>query len=112
MVLSKDKMGLSTENILFLFFITTIVIIFSTIAPTKTINNRDEQMVECGWPLPFMIVDESRWDPPYPWQYHCGFYNLEAPTQFLWPRFVYNFVVIFLSLNLILLLIKKSSKSF
>lgn len=71
--------------------LTIIFFYFSTILPMTTIYSKaDLKTVRCGWPLPYLIVDKSWRDPPYPYRLKCAPNAFEEPTQILWPQPLLN----------------------
>lgn len=92
--------------------ITILILYFSTTLPKTVINNKSELLeVRCGWPLHYMIQDQSWRDPSYPWQTSCGFYALEEPTHILWIPFFANVTIIYTATIVLLSLINSRLKT-
>lgn len=44
--------------------------------------------VACGFPLPFVLVDESNFDPPLPYDIQCSLGGWEKAASFGWIPFI------------------------
>lgn len=76
-------------HILFLA-LACIVTLSTAFRDVEVSNKADLGAVSCGWPLQFVVQDQSRIDPPYPWTVRCGLpFSLEYPIRFFyWSQFI------------------------
>lgn len=83
-------------HILF-FALACIVTLATAFRGVKVSNKADLGAVSCGWPLQFVVQDQSRKDPPYPWTVRCGLpVSLEDPIRFFhWPQFIIDALVFY-----------------
>src|SRR3989344_7061621 len=83
----------------FLYFICLVLsflVIFASLLMPKTFYSKTDMIrVECGLPIAFTINDQSRYDPPFPWQTTCFGNPLEDIHQILWLELLVDLVVIF-----------------
>ena len=74
-----------------LFLVLACIMTLSTaFRDVEVFSKADLSAVSCGWPLQFIVQDQSRYDPPYPWTVRCGLpFSLEDPIRFFhWPQFI------------------------
>lgn len=55
----------------------------------------DLAQMRLGLPLPFVIQDQSLYDPPFPWQFSFTFNPWEMPTRILLPQFLLDVALVF-----------------
>ena len=67
-------------------------------------SDADLLTVELGWPLNFIVQDQSRYDPPFPWDTGWAW---ESPTHFDLLNLAINWLVFLLLVYLVHLLILK-----
>lgn len=85
-----------------LSFLATIVSTYPKVEITK---HSDLEHLSCGWPLKFIVNDDSLYDPPMPWKATCGFlrgpYGQGSTKEFNWQYFIIDtafFYVILLAI--------------
>lgn len=103
-------------NILFLALACTATLL-TGFRDVKVFSKTDLSEVSCGWPLQFIVQDQSRKDPPYPWTVRCGLpFSLEDPIRFFyWPQFIIDILafyafIIFLWYGMIKKRVENNSK--
>lgn len=90
-----------------IFFV--ILSFFATLASTypkvEVTQQSDMKTLSCGWPLKFVIHDDSSYDPPMPWKAYCGFlrtpYEQGATKEFNWQYFILDTAFFYLILSAI-----------
>lgn len=81
------------------FSILSLFIVFIPLVLPKTYYSKQDLInVECGWPFPFTVQDQSKWDPLFPWQWRCFGSPWENPFHILWPQLLFDIVLTFLIL--------------
>jgi hypothetical protein len=70
------------------------LVLGSLFLPVRVETHQDLQQVRLGWPLAFVIQDQSKYEPPLPWW--VRFYSpLEVPTWVLLPQLALNVPLVF-----------------
>lgn len=72
---------------IFLAIAILIVLVITVFQKIEVFEHSDLNAVSCGWPMKFVVQDESWRDPPFPWKVPCGFYG-EDTTAFHVPQFI------------------------
>lgn len=76
------------------FMLSGLLVLASLFVPVTVSSKIDLEQVKLGLPLPWVIQDQSRYDPPFPWRVH--FYSpLEVPTWILLSQFLFDVVLVF-----------------
>ena len=71
-----------------------LFVLVSVFLPITVYNRTDLVQVHLGWPLAFIVQEQSSYAPPFPWQ--TRLYSVwENPTQILWLRFFLNIAIVF-----------------
>ena len=86
----------AVEHILFIIFAVIAVGIIAIQTPVNIQNKSDLYTVECGWPLTFIIDDQSWRDPPYPWTTTCRNNEWGSIPEVLWSSFFINVTIFYL----------------
>ena len=96
---------------LHLFLIALAVVIAFTTAYGKVeVNNKEDlSTISCGWPLKFVVSDQSWRDPPYPWMALCMGGDWDDPRTILWPQLAVN-VGVFYLVGLVLMTVGKGTR--
>lgn len=83
--------------LLILSFLATLATTYPKVEVTKHSNLEN---LSCGWPLKFVVHDDSLYDPPMPWKASCGFlrspYEQGATKEFYWQYFIFDVVFFYL----------------
>lgn len=78
-----------------------LVVLASVFVPVVVSSRSDLVEVKLGEPLPFLLQEQTGYDPSLPWQVY--FYSpLEVPTRILWPQFLLDVTLVFGALVVIL----------
>ncbi len=74
---------------IFLLVLAFLVTLATTYPKVEVTNRSDLENLSCGWPLKFVVHDDSLYDPPMPWKVPCGFlrgpYGQGTTKKFNWP---------------------------
>ncbi len=71
-----------------------LLVLASVFLPVSVATGSDLAQVGLGAPLPFVLQDQTIYDPPLPWR--VRFYSpLEVPTWVLWPQFLPDVALVF-----------------
>ncbi len=85
------------------FGITLLLTMFQKVEVTK---HSDLNAISCGWPLKFVVHDDSLLDPPMPWEAPCGFlrgyYGQGSTKAFYWQYFIFDTAFFYLVLLVLL----------
>lgn len=86
--------GISTLNKKIIFIIVNIFVIISPLLTFSTVKSKsDLEDTTFGFPFPFIIQDQSFYDPPYP--YEMRFQSpLENPTSINWLSLLASLLVV------------------
>lgn len=90
-----------TKIILIFFIFTNFFTVSTTFGGIEVFKKSDLNATSCGWPLSFIMQNQSWRDPPYPYRVPCFASPLENPTEFYWKYFAFD-VAFFYLLVLIL----------
>lgn len=101
-------MIMNLKNYAVILFISLVVVLMSVHIPQTVYNKTDLVKVRCGWPLGYMIQDQSWRDPPYPWRTNCGFFALEEPYVVFWPQLLSDVLVVFLGISFLVMLASRA----
>lgn len=85
----------------------TVLLVVSLFVPVKVTDQSAAGAVKLGWPLHYIIQDQSSLDPPYPTR--SSFLSInEYPTEISWSYLVADFVFfVIVSQSIILLSLRK-----
>ncbi|MDP3057161.1 MAG: hypothetical protein Q8N37_01390 [bacterium] len=76
----------------FFIALSFIVALVSTYPKVEVTKHSDLKNLSCGWPLKFVVHDDSLLDPPMPWKVSCGFlrgpYGQGSTKEFNWQYFI------------------------
>ena len=91
-------MKLSTLASIFVISLCAIVLSFGSqfFTSDRIYERSDIEHVEFGWPFRFVTQDQSRFDPPLPYDMDIAW---EVPTTYNFQLFGYNSIFYFLLLN-------------
>jgi hypothetical protein len=66
-----------------LLLLTAIILVIGipVFEKIEVYQHSDLNAVSCGWPMKFIVQDQSWRDPPFPWKVPCGFVG-EHTTSF------------------------------
>ena len=79
---------------LVILMLSGLLVLASVFLPVSVSSRSGLAQVELGAPLPFMLQDQTIYDPPLPWR--VRFYSpLEVPTWILWPQFLLDVALVF-----------------
>jgi len=88
-------LAVKKQYILATSLVLTFLFLFSSLFLPVTINRHEElSEIKLGLPINFLMQDQSRYDPPLPWQVHLSS-ALESPTRILLPQFAGSFIIVF-----------------
>lgn len=81
------------------FLVMSVIIVFISLFLPVTVHSHEElREVRLGLPIHFVVQDQSRYDPPFP--YPMRFYsNLEVPTRVNFIRLVLSIFLVFTVLD-------------
>ena len=89
-----------------------LVTFFTTFFTDIEVASKSElQAIPCGWPLPFVIRDDSRLAPPFPYLIECGPMSLESPTMFKPEAFIIDVALFVAGLVVVLLIAARIVRS-
>ena len=79
------------------FLVIAFVAVWVVVANQKVevFNKDDLRALSCGWPLEFVVNDQSRLDPPFPWKISCLGSPLDNPFKFYWPQFIIDVLIFY-----------------
>lgn len=75
--------------------ISGLLVLASVFVPITVSSKIDLAQMKLGLPLPFVIQNQSRYDPPFPWQFGFEFNPWETPTWILLPQFLIDVALVF-----------------
>lgn len=97
-----------------------LFVLASVLFPIPIYNEADLEQVQIGWPLGFVVQDQSRYafmfkeplgyKPPLRWQTHLSSV-WENTTQILWLQLFLDIAIVFGTIILVLNLVKISLKT-
>lgn len=91
---------------IFVIHLSVLFILASVFFPITVYSRSDLTQVRLGYPLAFVIQQQSYAPSSFPWQTHL--YSVwENPTQILWLQFLVNIAIVFGVFSLVLILVKK-----
>lgn len=88
----------------FFILISFFVVIVSTYPKVEIAKHSELENLSCGWPLKFVVHDDSLYDPPMPWKATCGFlraYDQGITKEFYWQYFIFDAVFYYLLILLV-----------
>lgn len=81
-----------------LFVVVALIAVWITANQKVEVSNKDNlRTLSCGWPLKFIVNDQSWRDPPFPWKISCltGEWDYAAKKLFRWPQFIIDILVFY-----------------
>jgi len=81
-------------HILFLVF-ACIAVYTTTWKLIEIRTHSDLETLTCGWPLKFILNDQSGTDPPLPWKTGCLSMGWGDPIKFYWPEFLIDITLFY-----------------
>ena len=79
-----------------LFITVAFIAVWITVSQKVEVFNKDDlRTLSCGWPLKFMVNDQSWRDPPFPWKISCFAGEWGDPIEFRWPQFITDVLVFY-----------------
>src|SRR3989338_9625698 len=82
-------------HIIFLVIAFVVVWIIIVNQKIEVFNKDDLRVLSCGWPLKFIVNDQSRIDPPFPWKISCLGSPLDDPFKFYWPQLIIDVLIFY-----------------
>lgn len=64
-------------------------------------DSENLQHLEFGWPIPFWVQNQSKFEPPFPWEMYFG-YELSGSFEYLANKVILNKLFLSLALNSLL----------
>lgn len=63
----------------------------------EVFNKEDMSALSCGWPITFIVNDQSYRDPPFPWKLSClgGEWSYSVKQSFSLPQFIIDILVFY-----------------
>lgn len=85
------------------FMLSGLLVLVSLLLPVTVSNRSEIAQVKFGLPLPFVVQDQSHYDPPFPWQLDFNFNPWEpSPTRILWPQFLLDVAIVFGAITVVM----------
>ena len=79
------------------FIVIALVVVWLTAYQKVEVFNKDDlSAVACGWPLKFIVSDQSWRDPPFPWDSSCFSNEWGNSIAFRWPLFIADAIVFYI----------------
>ena len=77
-----------------IMIIANLIVLISPIFTFWTVTNkRGLESVKFGFPFPFIIQDQTRYDPPFPYTMHLQS-PIDNPTSINWLALIVSFLVV------------------
>jgi len=68
----------------------------STVYLQMEVQTQEElSHISCGWPIPFLVSDQSWRDPPLPWDVSCADAGWDDARMFSWSAFIVDMAFFF-----------------
>lgn len=78
-------------QIFFLAF-SFLAVLVTTYPKVEVTKHSDLENLSCGWPLKFVVHNDSLLDPPLPWKVSCGFlrgrFDQGSTKEIYWQYFI------------------------
>jgi len=101
---------LSTGTHLVLVLLSTCLVVASLWIPTTVHDRSDMENTQLGYPIRFVIQDNSRYDPPsFPWLYQLGS-PWESPTELKPMLFLGSVLIVLLLFELAATVFRKTKE--
>lgn len=85
---------------IFLLVLAFLATVLSTYPKVEVAKHSDLENLSCGWPLKFVVHDDSLLDPPMPWKAYCGFlrgrFDQGTTKEFNWQYFILDMAFFYL----------------
>lgn len=95
----RKKLSIQILLIIFSF----LVALSTTYTKVEVTKHSDLENLSCGWPIKFVVHDDSLLDPPMPWKAPCGFlrghYGQGSTKEFNWQYFILDAAFFYLILS-------------
>lgn len=73
--------------------VSIILVLASLVIPATVQTHEQLSTLRFGWPLAYIVQDQSHYDPPLPRIMHFGT-ALENPTHLLLPKFIGSLIIV------------------
>lgn len=102
---------LSTGTHLVLLLLSTCLVVASLQIPTTVHDRSDMESIQLGYPIRFVIQDNSRFDPPsFPWQYQLVS-PWESPTELKPFAFLGSVLIVLALLELAATVLRRTKEN-